>query len=284
MAQHLEVTPKSSAPAEHIKDNILTNIELIDEWFERCEPLGVDCVIASAGPSLEYGIKDIRDNQIIITVKHALPRLKKMGIVPEFCSVLDPRSIYETSTLGHTREDLYKTADKSTTFIVASMTDPSVTRWLLDNGYRVLGYHTMTPEMTLLPKPIFNDIKNFIIQGGTSSATRSVEIAHFLGFRQVTLAGFDCSFAEPKPTNIYEDYNNKATRQMYLKVNLGGQEFFTTGELVAQWQDVRSILANPKCFTSVKIAPGLSTSLVNKLEEIEGNATSTGKHWEDYLD
>ena len=70
-------------------------------------------------------------------VKHSYPHLLANGIKPWACVVLDPRSIEGESTHGIVRKDLFKTIDPSTKFFIASMTDPSVTKYLIEKKANV---------------------------------------------------------------------------------------------------------------------------------------------------
>ena len=78
-------------------------------------------------------------NNKVFCVKHSYPKLLKNGIKPFACVILDPRPIEGVSTHNIVRKDLFKKIDKSTIFLVASMTDPSVTKHLLSKGANVKG-------------------------------------------------------------------------------------------------------------------------------------------------
>lgn len=242
------VQPKDSVPDDYIKQNIIENDKLIDMWVSRVRPHMLKGVIVSAGPSLD--VEQLRKDYYygkkvtgakILCVKHSLPRLMEAGVVPWGCTVLDPRPVDGVSTHGIVRKDLFKDIDPRTTFFVASMTDPSVTRLLLDRGATVVGFHAYSqaiqrvandPEYPLSPDTVY-------ITGGTCAATRSIGLLHTLGFRQITLAGFDGSVPEPadEDKNDTVTSHDGQTREKYLKVKINGKEFWTTGELLAFAQD-----------------------------------------------
>lgn len=282
----LKVTPTSAVASQFITDNIEKNMDLIPVWFERCKPHSGRAFICSAGPSLKLFLQKVKDNPedyldaTFFCVKHSLPKFKEFGIKPHFCSVLDPRPINEVSTLGEIRSNLYSCADKDIVFVVASMTNYTVTEWLQENGYKILGYHTATPEINDLTPEKRKIVGDFIITGGTSSATRCIEIASFMGFSDITLVGFDSSFSEPKPTNIL-DIDGK---QLYIKVTVGDEPFWTSGEFIAQGQDVQALLSNSRTPVPIKLEEGLSTSMVNAIERVIGNKTLATKDWRTYLD
>lgn len=242
------VQPKDSVPDEYIKQNIIANVELIPDWVGRCRPHNLKGIIVSAGPSLNT--EQIRNDYYygkkltgtkILCVKHSLPKLMEAGIVPWGCTVLDPRPVDGVSTHGVVRKDLFEKIDPRTTFFVASMTDPSVTRLLLDRGAKVLGFHAYSQAIQKVVKdadfPLPED--TVYITGGTCAATRSIGLFHTLGFRHITLAGFDGSVPEPadeEKSDTITSHDGKE-REKYLKVKINGKEFWTTGELLAFAQD-----------------------------------------------
>ena len=217
-------------------------------WVSRCRPHALPGIILSAGPSLNteqirhdyyYG-KKVTGTKLLC-VKHSLPRVMEAGIVPWGCTVLDPRPVDGISTHGVLRKDLFRDIDPRTTFFVASMTDPSVTRLLLDRGATVVGFHAYSqaiqrvandPAYPLSPDTVY-------ITGGTCAATRSIGLLHTLGFRDITLAGFDGSVPEPADSEKEDTIvsHDGKEREKYLKVKINGKEFWTTGELLAFAQD-----------------------------------------------
>jgi len=242
------VQPKDSMPDDYIKNNIVENVRLIERWVERCRVNGGRGVVVSAGPSVDYSElhaeyydgKTVSKNHILC-VKHTLPEMHKAGIVPWGCIVLDPRPIDGTSTHGVTRKDLFENIDKRTIFFVASMTDPSVTRYLIERGATIVGFHAYSNAIKRVAEdedfPL--DPDTVYITGGTCAATRAVGLLHTLGFRDVIMLGLDGSFPEPPD----EEKNDKISshdgkiREKYLSVKLNDKDFWTTGELLAMAQD-----------------------------------------------
>jgi hypothetical protein len=242
------VQPKDSMPDDYIKNNIVENVRLIERWVERCRVHGGRGVVVSAGPSLDYSAlhakyydgKTVSKNHILC-VKHTLPDMHKAGIVPWGCLVLDPRPIDGTSTHGVVRKDLFENIDKRTIFFVASMTDPSVTRYLIERGATIIGFHAYSNAIKRVSEdPDFPlDSDTVYITGGTCAATRAVGLLHTLGFREVTMIGLDGSFPEPadKEKNDKISSHDGKEREKYLSVNLNDVNFWTSGELLAMAQD-----------------------------------------------
>lgn len=218
--------------------------------------------LVSAGPSLSRLLNNgyLRNEWFqtgtknrLFTVKHALPILNKYGISPNFCTVLDPRPIQGISTHGFLRETLYSKAPKSTIFLVASMTHPSVTSYLIKNGYTIYGWHSAANGLITHQKDLekgtppgpLQHIKNFI-QGGTCSATRSISLSHFLGFRTCNLVAFDSNLAGPPSEPEYvEDIEGRKIKK-YWETSIGpnSKPLWTTGELIAQIQDLQLFIGD----------------------------------------
>jgi hypothetical protein len=128
---------------------------------------------------------------------------------PWGCIVLDPRPIDGESTHGVLRKDLFENIDKRTIFFVASMTDPSVTRHLIEKGATIIGFHAYSNaiQRVAAEEDFPLDPDTVYITGGTCAATRAVGLLHTLGFRQATMIGLDGSFPEPPD----EEKNDKIT-------------------------------------------------------------------------
>jgi len=211
-----------------------------------------------------------------------LPTLAKYGITPHFCVVLDPRPIQGISTHGFVRQTLYSHAPKTTKFLVASMTHPSVTSWLIKNGYEVFGWHSAANGLTVskdqldkgVPPGPLQHITNFI-QGGTCSATRSISLAHYLGFRQANLIAFDSNIAGvPDDASIVDTIEGRKVKK-YWPVSIGdSKEFWTTGELIAQLQDLQMFMSDDTADIRINIlGADKGTSLVGALNETIVNKT-----------
>ena len=122
---------------EHIKNNIETNTPKFKRIVNEKGYINDEhIIVASAGPSLEKYIDDIKERQKkhdakIMCVKHSLPTLLKHDIVPFGCTILDPRSIEGESTHGVVRKTLFENIPEETIMFVASMTDTSVLDYIM---------------------------------------------------------------------------------------------------------------------------------------------------------
>lgn len=292
-AAGIRVQPRDSVPASEIANNAAENLTLIpkDNWLTKGKLHDETAWVVSAGPSLSHLLSTgfLRKEWFgpdtkhkLFTIKHALPVLNRFGIKPHFCTVLDPRPIKGVSTHGYLRESLYSTAPKFTKFLVASMTHPSVTKYLIKNGYEVIGWHAManglmTSEEDLkkgvAPGPLQNN-RNFI-QGGTCSATRSISLSHFMGFRKCNLVAFDSNLVEPPLEPEVSDIVDGQKVRKYWEVAIGNsRKFWTSGELIAQIQDLQMFIGNDLSDIEVRIVGAdKGSSLVGALNEVLENKT-----------
>ena len=269
------VHPRDCVPKDFIRDNIKTNMKLINEdKFITKFPLHKgNIILVSGGPYLDIDkLKaHIKKNPTskIVCVKHSYPTLINNGIVPWACIVLDPRPITGISTHGVVRKDLFKKVEKETIFFVASMTDPTVTQHLLDNGANIHGWHAYTESLRNTEeqkKAVHNNSVTLdpnigipqgstLITGGTCAAMRALGIFHTMGFRHFDLFGFDCSMEEPtkeqqKETTGAED---EEPRPKYFRVGIGETQYWTTGELLAMAQDCERTFTNPPMEMSLNL-------------------------------
>jgi hypothetical protein len=161
------------------------------------------------------------------------------------------------STHGIKRTDLFKTVDPSTLFLVASMTDVSVTKLLIKKQAHIVGWHAYSEAVASGVPEL--DPKTMFITGGTNAAMRSVSIMHTMGFRDFKLHGFDFSLSEPpKNPKQLDDDGQKA----FLFVTVEKESYWTTGELLAGAQDLEKFFdSKPKDISLSLHGEGLGGTL-----------------------
>lgn len=252
----LVIRAKNCVELDYLNNNIADNIRLIpkDKWIRPCKRSHTKAVIASAGPSLKDHYEELKERQKrgdkIFAVKHSLPKLMGNGIIPDGVIILDPRAVTGTSTHGVVRSTLFDSINtKKTTFFVASMTDPSVTRMLMEKGARVIGWHASVGEI----HQKFLHFAPWGVNGGSCSAVRGINLLQLMGFTHITLAGFDaCMDSMPKDFGaVLQD-----GRPKYVQVTVGDKEFVSTGELVAMVQDLERLFMDKMSQLTLDILPG----------------------------
>jgi hypothetical protein len=252
------VTPRDSRPKEEIINNVKENKKLIKDfdWIQTSKINNETAIIVSGGHSIDFDLLKERikaTNNKVFCVKHSYPKLLEHGIQPFSCVILDPRPIDGTSTHGVLRKDLFKKIDKETIFLVASMTDPSVTNHLLKKKAKVKGWQAYSDalrDMNIKDKVVVDketgiEEGSTLITGGTCAAMRTIAIAHTLGFRNFELFGFDCSIeGDMTEEKKKQSTDTEPNKNKYMQVEIDGQKFWTTGELLAMAQDCEKLFDN----------------------------------------
>lgn len=228
------IRTKNCVDKEVIRANMQKNIRLIRNWYAPCKKTEEKIILCSAGPSLEpLEIKKYYDEGIkIIAVKHAIKPLQNVGIIPWAVILLDPRE--------HVADFVDSIHPQSIVF-VASMVDVSVTEKLLERNLKVIGYHVAVGAK----EEDFLSNGDCIIVGGSATATRGISVLEGLGFRNMDLFGYDCSYHE-KP-NLQEKKDNGILKydEVTLEVETYGPKkikrtFWTEGQFLAQLQEFRN--------------------------------------------
>ena len=256
------VNPKDSRPKQEIIDNIHTNQKLIKDfdWLKHGKINKETAFVVSGGSSTNFKLlkEKLKSGGKVFCVKHSYPKLLAHGIQPFACVILDPRPIEGVSTHGVVRKDLFKTIDDKTLFLIASMTDPSVTRYLQSKNAKIKGWQAYsdalrdasTKDKITIDKNAGIKTGTTLVAGGTCAAMRTISLAHILGFRYFELFGFDCSVKELTPQMKKEKISDKPK---YFRVETSDKHFWTTGELLANAQDCEKLFDNSDLDLSVTV-------------------------------
>lgn len=228
------IKTKNCVDKEVIRANMQRNIRMIRNWYAPCKRTDEKIILCSAGPSLDpLEIKKYYDEGYkIVAVKHAIKSLHKVGIIPWAIILLDPRE--------HVAGFVDSIHPESIVF-VASMVDIAVTEKLLDRKLKVIGYHVAVGAK----EEDFLSNGDCLIVGGSATATRGISLLEGLGFHNIELFGYDCSYHE-KP-NLQEKKDNGILKydEVTLEVETYGKNkikrtFWTEGQFLAQLQEFRN--------------------------------------------
>ena len=243
-AMPLKVTAQDCMPKDHIINNVKENLGLLTRWITKAKPHDRKLVIVSAGPDIHKRkdkiIKMWREGADIAVVKHSLPTVMGWGVDPEYLVLLDPRDVAGISTHGIKRKDLMEDIPPSTKVLVASMSDPSVTRHVMSKTKNVWGWHAMT--QALIKSEVFPE-GSLLINGGTCAAWRALSLCQSLGYSEFHLFGFDFCYPE---SQIDKKAKDEQGRPKYMEITIGqtGKKFWSTGELIAASQDAQYFFEN----------------------------------------
>ncbi len=284
------VRPRDCMPKDYIINNVNENVKLIKKWgfVKNCKPHDEHAIIVSAGPSLDYNkLREVikKTNGVVLSVKHSYPKLLKENIHQWACVILDPRPLDGVSTHGIVRKDLFETVDITTKFLIASMTDISVTKYLMERTPNVYGWHAYSEAVRDAAKENSFEISAkanieenaTFVTGGTCAAMRAFGMAHILGFRNFHLFGFDCNI--PDVTDDMKKQKVENEKPKYLPVETNGHKFWTTGELLAMAQDCERLFGNKTIDANISMYG--ENTLVS--EVFKGSFHATTPHYLDYF-
>ncbi len=233
----LRIETKNSIPDENIKRHIQINQLQIKNWLSTCKENDEEIIVVSAGPMLQLDevMKEYNAGKKIVAVKHALKRLKEIGITPWACILLDPRP--------HVNK-FVESPDKNIIWLVASQVAPEAVCTLLDAGCNVWGYHAAVgaDETVLTEKQ-----PDSIVTGGSATATRGLFVLDKLGFRKFKLYGYDLCLTEKPDLKEKDQLGQPKYYEITIasnhNYNQSKRTFWSTAEFVAQYQEMNEMIA-----------------------------------------
>ena len=232
------IQTKNSIPDAEIQAHIAENQKLIKNWVRECLPTDEELVVVSAGPQLIA--EDVRkeSGKKIVAVKHALGPLKKAGITPWACILLDPRPHVANFVTD---------PDPDVLWIVASQVDPKVTLSLLAHGCEVWGYHAAVGAGE---HKLTAEQPDSIISGGSATATRGLYLLHHLGFRKFKLYGYELSLPDKPDLNARDNEGQPKYLEFAVAMNHSmhnvKKTFFSEPQLMAQFEEFRQLIDSGK--------------------------------------
>lgn len=170
-------------------------------------------VIACYGPSLKDYVEKLREEAIgndVVSVSGSHDFLIENGITPTFHIECDPRphkSIHITPQIGIQ----YLLAASCHPDLFAKMEGMDVRLWHAEDHIRV-------KDELNSPAPI--------ISGGGSVGLRSIAVLYYMGYRNLSVFGMDCSFADDGKTQHAGKHAGKV--QDLCAVQVAGREFITS--------------------------------------------------------
>ena len=175
-----------------------------------------DCIVAAAGPSLDFAIKKLKMGSkkiyFIIAVDAAVRPLVLSGIVPNLIVSIDPQP--------YIRFHFFDIEDR--TKKVPAVLNPLIHNEVLNLFDRKYIYPTRHPLSKIITgmNTLFDEDFNF-----QSVSTLSVKIAHFLGFSEISLIGFDYAYSG------YRSYAKESFFYRYILINSSRFNSFLTTEI-----------------------------------------------------
>lgn len=227
------IQTQNAIPHEQIRAHIEKNQSLIKDWVRPCKETDEEIIVASAGPLLIA--EDLRKEKAkIVAVKHALTPLKRAGIKPWACILLDPRPHVV---------NFVQDADPDIIWFVASQVNPSVTMELLARGCRVWGYHA---NVNAGEEELIKKQSHAIISGGSATATRGLFLLAHLGFNKMKLYGYDLCVPDKPDLDAKDDRG----QPKYMEISIGMNDpvynvkrlFYSEPQLIAQFEEINDLI------------------------------------------
>lgn len=283
--QALQVKTKNCVSHENIVEQVKFTQSLGLNWVQECKAHDHKAVFVSAGPSWKNFIPEIRERykagDHIYCVKHSHDGLIEAGIVPYGCFLLDPRD--------HVK-DFVENPHAQVRYIAATMCHPTTIRQLMEHDAKIWLYHALVGagEDKVATKGL-------LVPGGSCSATRGLVVLRLMGYRHMSLYGYDSCFYDVDLDKKAEDagkvadltvktfaangfdwtaYDNMAQSiagireeaKKFIKVEIDGKEFTTTAELVAASQDFQTISAQMSDVTFEVHGDGMVPATWNQIQ------------------
>jgi uncharacterized Rossmann fold enzyme len=184
-------------------------------------------VLVGSGPSMPQYVEQIRQEQQagrpIFAVKGAHDYLCTQGITPDLYLCIDP------NPQTHPAHALTG-ANDTTLYLLASLCDPSMFDALA--GRRVMLVHAWSPESHC--EEYTNRV---LVGGGSTTGLRAITVSYLLGFRRMTLYGYDSCLASDRTT---KRFSGEVTPQdRIVDVIVEGRRFWANGAMAQQAQELQ---------------------------------------------
>ena len=233
-----EVKTKNCVDDSVICDNIRHSTSNGTRFVPVCKQHNKNALIVSAGPSYRDDLEEIKslshtDDHYVFCVKSNYKALLEAGVKLHACVLLDPRD-HVKNFLDPILDDVF--------YYIATMCHPTTVD-LFSKAKNVFLWHALVGagEDKLIKELIEvekRNISNEMIRGGSTAAMRAMFIAHVLGFRSMTLYGFDSCFWEPQ--NMA--HKDSLGQPYFWNVTVNGKPFLTSLQMYSQAQEFGKLL------------------------------------------
>jgi hypothetical protein len=223
------VTVVGARPSDERWEQVQTACARITKRITPAAAHGRKAVIACYGPSLKETVEDLRSeifasrNADLISVSGAHDFLLMNGVVPTYHVECDPRA--------H-KADNIDIVHARVKYLIGSGCHPA----LLDKleGADVALWHIATPEHMKRFAQETNEPLNIVISGGGSVGLRSISLLYTLGYRDFSIYGMDCSFADDGTKWAGRHYGKQ---EEAVKATVNGRTFITSLTLLSYATD-----------------------------------------------
>lgn len=208
---------------EEHRQNINANLQLGLPELEMLPQHEDTFVLVGSGPSMPDFLEDIRKESHICAVKGAHDFLVGNGILPSYYINIDPRDRRHQLTL----------ANDVTRYYLASRCMPEMFACLKGRDVRIFHCYHLGVENW----PEFAG--KLMLQGGTTSGLRGINLGFALGYRKFKLYGFDSCLAPDRLTKRFTGEQAVDT----VDIIVGGRIFYANAAMAQQAVDWKECLA-----------------------------------------
>ena len=248
--RRLEIQVNQAGQDEELRSNVRYALGLGLPEISVVEQHEKTLVLVGSGPSMPSFLEDIRKEAgTICAIKGAHDFLIENGITPDWFVNLDPRN----------RLHQIKYANDHTRYFIASRCMPEMFQSL--EGRKITVFHSF--HWGLEKWPEFQGRQ--MIQGGTTSGLRAINIGWTQGYRKFTIYGFDSCLA---PDRLTKRFTGEAAGKV-IDVIVGGRVFYANHAMAQQAIDWRDYLALcTDCTFDVK-GDGLLAAISRETERLK---------------
>ena len=222
------ITPIGAVASEERWVQVESAMARISKRIEPAAAHGRKAILACYGPSLKETVLRLKAEREegdceVISVSGAHDFLLEHGIVPDYHVECDPRP--------HKADNIVK-GHTGIRYLIASVAHPVLFDKL--DGLDIALWHVSTKEHgTLLLKAGENG--HHIISGGGSVGLRAVPLFYALGYRDFSIYGMDCSFADEGKQQWAGKHAGKTHKVVHLQCE--GRVFATSPTLATYATD-----------------------------------------------
>jgi hypothetical protein len=228
-----------NTPVEDLERNILSSVERVPIYDGRKMAWGGTAAICGSGPSLPsmlgpVGWCDKNPKIAVFAIKGAHDFLIENEIIPDVMVMMDAKP---------DQVRYVKNPNPDVEYWIATQCDPSVFTAL--EGQNVIGWHGAG---------VTAPVSGRYVGGGRSTGVRSIGLAASLGFTILHFFGCDCSFLDG---NAYSTNEGDKKIKKICDVEVNGQTFVSTMDMVGQAFDFMEALCHPLCPRVIIYGDGL---------------------------
>ena len=214
---------------EHTRQNIGLTYKRIPHTPQPDN--GKKLIIVCYGPSLRDTWKQIKAQQKetgaeIVSVSGAHDFLRKHGIKPDWHVECDPRP--------H-KSDMIKKIRKGVQYLMASCCHPTFLKRIVDEGGDLTLWHLFNGPETFKVRDMPSERDDALIPGGGSVALRTMVLFYFMGYRNFTVHGFDCSYGADGATHA-GGHAGKLLQNVKVRVE-GTDSWFETAPVMITYAE-----------------------------------------------